>query len=211
VVNVLGENGEGGTNGFQYPNLNDRGESTLSHRNRFVYSGIWQPGYGGTWPFWARVPLTGWRISGIGTIESGDALTVQNVQTSANDYAGLDELFITGNPNLPRSQKTLTQQFNTAAYSVPPNGVRGNSGLGTVRGPGQNNVDLSLAKVFPVKERFHGEFRADAFNALNHTQWNGAQATYPYASVGNYGNIPFGSATGAREARIMQVALKLQF
>jgi hypothetical protein len=47
--------------------------------------------------------------------------------------------------------------------------------------------------------------------ALNHTQWNGAQTVYPYASVGNYGNIPFGSATGAREVRIMQVALKLQF
>jgi hypothetical protein len=211
VVNVLGENGEGGYNGFQYRNISSRGESTLSHRNRFVYSGIWQPAYGGTWSPWARLPLAGWRISGIGTIESGDALTVQNVQTSANDYAGLDELFITGNPNLPHGSKTLTQQFNTAAYSVPPNGVRGNSGLGTVRGPGQNNVDLSLAKVFPIKESFHAEFRADAFNTFNHTQWNGAQTVYPYASVGNYGNIPFGSATGAREARIMQVALKLQF
>ena len=95
VVNVLGENGEGGYNGFQYRNISSRGESTLSHRNRFVYSGIWQPAYGGTWSPWARLPLAGWRISGIGTIESGDALTVQNVQTSANDYAGLDELFIT--------------------------------------------------------------------------------------------------------------------
>jgi hypothetical protein len=210
VVNVLGANGQGGYNGFQYPNIFNRGESTLSHRHRFVYSGIWQPAYGNTWSPWARVPLTGWRISGIGTIESGDALTVQNVQTSANDYAGFDELFVSGNPNLPHGNKSLTQQFNTSAFSAPPNGIRGNSGLGTVRGPGQNNVDLSLAKVFPI-ERFHLEFRADAFNAFNHTQWTGAQTTYPFASVGNYGNIPFGSATGAREARIMQVALKLQF
>jgi hypothetical protein len=120
-------------------------------------------------------------------------------------------MFVNGNPNIGHSDKTLTQQFNTSAFTLPPNGVRGNSGLGTVRGPGQNNVDLSLAKTFPIFERFHAEFRTDAFNAFNHTQWNGVQTTYPYSSVGNYGNIPFGSATGAREARILQVALKLAF
>jgi hypothetical protein len=197
--------------GFQYPNLLNRGESTYSHRHRFVYSGIWQPVYGQSWSQWAKVPLTGWRISGIGTIESGDSLTIQNAETTANDYAGFDELFVSGSPNLGHSQKTLTQQFNTSAFTLPPNGVRGNSGLGTVRGPGQDNLDLSLGKTFPIFERFHLEFRADAFNSLNHAQWNSAQTVYPYAAVGNYGNIPFGSATGAREARIMQVALKLKF
>lgn len=211
VVNVIAANGQGGFSGFQYPNLFNRGETTFSHRNRFVYSGIWQPQYGNGWSAWARVPFAGWRISGIGTLESGDALTIQNQQTSANDFAGLDEMFVSGDPNLSHGSKTLTQQFNVSAFTAPPNGVRGNSGLGTVRGPGQNNIDLSLAKIFPIYERFHAEFRADAFNAFNHTQWNGAQTTYPFASVGNYGNIPFGSATGAREARIMQVGLKLQF
>ena len=133
------------------------------------------------------------------------------METSANDYAGLDELNVSGDPNLSHGDKTLAEQFNVAAFSAPPNGVRGNSGLGTVRGPGQDNLDLSVAKTFPIVERFHAEFRTDAFNALNHTQWNAIQTTYPYASVGNYGNIPFGSAAGAREARILQVALKLQF
>jgi hypothetical protein len=66
-------------------------------------------------------------------------------------------------------------------------------------------------KTFVLHENWHAEFRADAFNTFNHTQWNGAQTTYPYATVGNYGNVPFGQATGAREARIMQVALKLAF
>lgn len=69
----------------------------------------------------------------------------------------------------------------------------------------------SLAKTFSLHENWHAEFRADALNVFNHTQWNGVQTTYPYATVGNYGNVPFGQATGAREARIMQVALKLAF
>ncbi len=210
-INNLAANGQGGASGFQYPNLFDRGESTLSHRHRFVYSAIWEPVYGQAWSAWARIPLTGWRLSGIGTIESGDALTISNVETSANDFAGTDELFVQGNPNLGHSEKNFFNEFNTQKFSLPPNGVRGNSGLGTVRGPGQNNLDISLAKTFPIHENINAQFRADAFNFFNHTQWNGAQTTYPYASVGNYGNVPFGQATGAREARILQVGLKLAF
>jgi hypothetical protein len=89
--------------------------------------------------------------------------------------------------------------------------VRGNSGLGTVRGPGQNNLDLSLSKTFQIYDRLNAQLRADAFNFFNHTQWNSAQTTYPYAPVANYGNVPFGQAAGAREARILQVGLKLAF
>lgn len=136
---------------------------------------------------------------------------MQNVQTSANDFAGFDELFVQGNPNLGHGSKSFSREFDSQRFSVPPNGVRGNSGLGTIRGPGQNNVDLSLAKTFQIHESANAQFRADAFNFFNHTQWNGVQTTFPYASVGNYGNIPFGQATGAREARILQVGLKLAF
>ena len=211
--NTLAANGDGGYNGFQYPNIPNSGESTFSHRQRFVLSGIWAPVYGGGWSAWAKVPLTGWRLSGIATLESGDADTIVNQETTASDYAGQDELTIAPgqNPNLSHGQKTFTQQFNVNAFTLPPNGVRGNSGLGTIRAPGQNNVDLSLAKTFKIVENLRLEFRADAYNAFNHTQWNGVQTVYPYASVGNYGNIPFGEVTGAREARIGQLGLKLAF
>jgi hypothetical protein len=159
--------------------------------------------------------VTGWRISVIGTLESGDVLTVNNVLTTAADYAGIDTLNIRPgeSPNLSHGQKTFTQQFNVSAFSAPPNGVRGNSGLGTVRGPGQNNLDLSVAKTFPIYKTVHLDFRADAFNALNHTQWDAAQTTYPYgpSASGAYGNIPFGQVSGAREARIMQLGFKLAF
>ncbi len=229
-VNSLGENGStgGGYSGFIYPNLNNRGESNQSHRQRFVYSGIWNPEYGANWKPWAKLPLTGWRLSGIGTMESGDALTVQNggpgtpcpasdagtgicptgYGSSAQDGAGFDELNVSGNPNgIGHFKKTPFVQFDTSKFSVPAMNVRGNSGLGTVRGPGQNNVDLSLAKTFPIYERFHMEFRADAFNAFNHSQWTGVNTTYPDGSS----QFPFGMVNGAREARIGQVAAKLVF
>jgi hypothetical protein len=229
-INSLGENGAtgGGVSGFIYRNIDNRGESNQSHRHRFVYSGVWNPEYGQTWPHWVRLALTDWRLSGIGTLESGDALTVMNggpgtpcpatdagtsicptgYGSSAQDGAGFDELYMSGNPNnVGHFNKTPYRQFDTSKFSVPPMNVRGNSGLGTVRGPGQNNLDLSLAKNFPIYENFHLEFRGDAFNVLNHTQWTGLNTTYPSGSS----QFPFGMVNGAREPRIGQVAAKLVF
>jgi hypothetical protein len=226
--NVTGGTVLGGAgSGFQYPNLYSRGESTQSHRHRFLFSGIWTPSYGNTWPLWAKLPGAGWRLSGTMTLESGDALTIVNggpgtpcpgsdagtsicptgFGSSPQDGAGFSELNVSGNPNISHGDKSFYHQFNTSVFSVPAMNVRGNSGLGTVRGPGQNRFDLSLAKTFPIRESLHLEFRADAFNAFNHTNWNSVVTTYPSGSA----QFPFGSVNGANEARIVQVAGKLVF
>jgi hypothetical protein len=226
--NVVGGTVLGGAgSGFQYPNLDDRGEATQSHRHRFVFSGIWSPQYGKAWPVWARMPLSGWRLTGTMTLESGDALTAVNAGpgtacpaadagtpicptgygSSAQDGAGFDELNVSGNPNISHGDKSFYHQFNTSVFSVPAMNVRGNSGLGTIRGPGQNRADLSLAKTFPIRESLHLEFRADAFNAFNHSNWNSIITTYPSGSA----QFPFGMVNGANEARIVQVAGKLVF
>jgi len=132
-------------------------------------------------------------------------LTVSNADTSADDYAGPDQLNVKGNPNLSHGKKTFLNQFNTAAFSSPAEGTRGNSGLGTIHGPGQNNVDLSLSKTFKIWESISANVRADAYNAFNHTQWTGAETTNMYSGQ------QFGQATGAREARITQLSMKLSF
>lgn len=227
-VNTLANNGSAGSGGggFQYPNLYDRGEANFSHRHRFVFSGIWTPRYGESWNHAVRTVATGWRISGIFTLESGDADTVTNggpgatcpasasatqcptgYGSSAFDHAGFDELNVSGNPSIGHFDKTSMRQFDTSKFSIPPMNVRGNSGLGTVRGPGQINLDLSLAKSFPIYESLRLELRGDAFNALNHTQWTGINTTFPSSDA----EFPFGMVNGAREARIGQVAAKLVF
>ncbi len=228
-TSALSANGSAGAgaSGFQYPILYSRGESNQSHRNRFVFSGIWSPEYGKSWPLWARLPLEGWRLSGTMTLESGDALTVSNggpgtacpssdagtptcptgFGSSAQDGAGFDELNVSGNPNIGHSSKTFMRQFDISKFSVPAMNVRGNSGLGTVRGPGQNRADLSLAKTFSLYENLHLEFRVDSFNAFNHSNWNSVVTGYPSGSA----QFPFGMVNGANEARISQVAAKLVF
>jgi hypothetical protein len=44
----------------------------------------------------------------------------------------------------------------------------GNLGWGEVRAPGLVNVDFSLTKDIPIRERIHLQIRAESFNAFNH-------------------------------------------
>ena len=57
------------------------------------------------------------------------------------------------------------------AYGQPADGLFGNSGIGTERGPSYFNLDLSVGKKFNITERQYIDFRAEFFNALNHVSW----------------------------------------
>jgi hypothetical protein len=48
----------------------------------------------------------------------------------------------------------------------------GNTGRNIFRGPFQVRFDMSLAKEFPVRERFRLRFEADAFNIFNHPDFD---------------------------------------
>jgi hypothetical protein len=149
-------------------------------------------------------------------MESGDRLTVANGWgSSAEDFAGFEQLNVSWNPNISHGKKTFGQQFNPGVFSAPAEHVRGNSGLGNVQGPGQNNVDLSLSKTFKIWKSFNANLRADAYNAFNHSQWTSAQTTSTQSNGTNIGldpsNIYFGEVTGSREARITQLSMKLSF
>jgi hypothetical protein len=89
----------------------------------------------------------------------------------------------------------------------------GNSGNGIIKGPGQFNFDLSIAKMSRITERQMLQFRAEFFNAFNHAQFSnpnfGQGAIYglPNFSAGNFGQITSTSVN----PRIIQLALKYIF
>jgi hypothetical protein len=61
--------------------------------------------------------------------------------------------------------------INPAAFSIPQAGTFGNSGRNSLTGPGLAQLDLTLSKRFAVTERVNVEFRAEAYNILNHTNF----------------------------------------
>jgi hypothetical protein len=194
-----------GGSGFDYNRRFGRGEASYSHPHRFVSALTYETPWGKTWPGLARVIASGWRVSAITTFESGNALTVANVITSARDLEANRPLLV-GDPNLERGERSFLRYFNTAAFADPGQDRKGNAGNGIVRGPGQNNWDLAFGKTFRPVERLSIEFRAEMYNAFNHTQWLNVNTNFTTA-----GGNTFGRVTAAREARFTQLTLRVLF
>jgi hypothetical protein len=168
-----------------------------------------------------KLALGGWRLNDISTFRSGGSITPGITLTNG----GLTNrpFVVPGvSTNGPKTWKTgSTQQwFNEAAYvnpTAPIGGVTGNplnatlyygyygnAQNGTIRGPGQEIWNLSLFKEFRFwRESNVVEFRAEAFNLLNHTN-----PQNPNASVANANEDKI---TSAYDPRIMELALRFKF
>jgi hypothetical protein len=180
-----------------------RGEALFSHPHRLLAAATWDIPFGDSLTGLARGILHGWRLSGVYTFESGDALTITNAQSSARDFEP-DFPNVSGDPN--DGPKTTEEFFDTSAFSDPGQDVKGNARPGIVRGPGINNLDLSVGKVFKAGRGIDVLFRADLYNALNHAQWRFLDTEFSTATGSTFGRV-----TEAREGRIVQLSLKLQF
>jgi outer membrane receptor protein involved in Fe transport len=131
----------------------------------------------------------GWRVSSVFQWHSGIPFTpvIQGSVAQGID-PGLDPALGTGTTLFPQlvgnpsvSNPTLNHWFNPAAYADPAPGTFGNSGRNTLIGPGFANLDISIAKEFRL--HFEGvrlQIRADAYDALNHINFNNPDANVGY-------------------------------
>jgi hypothetical protein len=84
------------------------------------------------------------------------------------------------------ANQTINNWFNPAAFAVPANGTWGNLGRNAARGPGMFEIDTSLQKRFRLTERLALNFRAGAYNLLNHPVYSN-----PSGSLGSFsGGVP---------------------
>jgi hypothetical protein len=98
---------------------------------------------------------------------------------------------------------SLTQWFNTAAFTFPAYGFFGNCGRDIIKGPGEDTWNMSLYKSFPIQEWGKLEFRAEAFNVWNHPSFSNVDTTL--------GDPSFGQINTALSPRIMEFGLRLSF
>jgi hypothetical protein len=161
-----------------------------------------------------RSTLGGWEFSGIVTEESGAPVNLGvNGTTSASVLGNTSTRpNLTGSISYPKTKDgTNVTWFSPSSFSAPacvtgPD-CYGNLGFDAIRGPGHNNFDLSLLKNFAFTERFRMEFRAEAFNAFNHTQFEGNSNLGGLSN--NLGASNFGQITNAYDGRQFQLGLKL--
>jgi hypothetical protein len=153
----------------------------------------------------------GWQVNAIATMLSGFPFTPQvgsnrsgDGDTRNPDRPNLNPAFtgpvITGNAN---------QWFNPNAFLLPAAGTYGNLGRGTFTGPGLANLDFSLFKSIQLRERTNLQFRAEAFNILNHTNFGTPNATvFSSGAISPTAGLITTTATTSRQ---IQLGLKLMF
>jgi len=159
--------------------------------------------------------LDNWQLAGFGAFVSGMPSGVGYTTTDgANITGGGDgaRIDVTGKAALGYGDRSFYQWFNTSVFARPAKGDHGNAPKDVIRGPGINNWDLSLFKNFPLRsEARHFQFRWEAYNAFNHTQYAGVNSTARFDPQGNQVNAQFGQVTSTRSPRVMQGSLRFTF
>jgi len=195
----------------------DLGPSQFDRRNNFFANFVYDiPLFRNTDSRLLKSTLGGWEISGIITEESGAPLDLGVSGTTAASIIGNTGMRpnLTGSISYPKTAaQWFTGNFSAPACQTGPD-CYGNLGFDAIRGPGRNNFDLSLLKNFAFTERFRMEFRAEAFNVWNHTQFkgdknNGGIGTNFNPDPNNPGS--FGVVSQAFDPREFQLGLKLIF
>ena len=149
-----------------------------------------------------------WRLSGIFQAQSGFPFTISVFGDTANAGTLLGENPIranyTGQPVFPSGTHTASQWFNPAAFATPAAFTFGNVGRNSIYGPGRQTLDLALQREFSVTEKIKFQIRAEAFNALNHTN---------LGTPNRFVNTPqFGTITeAATPPREIQFGARLSF
>jgi hypothetical protein len=196
------------------------GNSDFDVRNNFQAALTW------TIPSIKATPLANHIVNGWGidsrvmartafpiTLEGNyttDPATGSGYYTNVNVVSGVP-LYLYG------SQYPGGRILNRAAFTLPTGSEQGNAARNFLRGFGASQWNLAVRRAFPVGEKVSFQFRAEAFNVLNHPTFGFVQ---PYLSDANFGyatqmlNQSLGTVASQYQQggpRSMQFALKLLF
>jgi hypothetical protein len=163
----------------------------------------------------ARLIFNDWQLSGITTFQSGAPGGIGATSSVGVDITGTPSqgfrADLTGNPVLPKSERTFERNFDISVVRMPAVGTIGNSAKTVLRQPGINNWDASLFKNIPIRESVRLELRWGAYNLFNHTQFTGFNTTAQYNASGAQINSSLGNYTGAAAGRRLELAARLHF
>jgi hypothetical protein len=186
-----------------------RALSAFDARHRFVFSPYWELPIPERKGFVGKV-VNGWAVSSVITFQTGFPIRL----TSGNDteLGNSFDFEPVGEPNIvapirfinPRNNPSH-QFFDPNSFADAPLGQFGNAPRTICCGPSISQSDIAIEKKTHVTERFNTAFRAEFFNAWNHTQF-----LTPDGAFTNLGST-FGTVLKARDPRLIQFGLKVLF
>jgi hypothetical protein len=193
----------------------DKGPASFDQRHRVTLSLVYDVPVGrgrrigSSMSRAADLLVGGWSFTGLATFGTGVPIFLvgpnrtgsPNVSHRPNRICDGRDASLAGNL---RNNGFL--DFNTLCFVIPATGFFGNTGRSVLNGPGGNNWDLGLGKMFPlpITEQTKLDFRGEFFNAFNHTQFS-----LPNADSSAGPN--FGRVSGAHTPRLIQLGVKVIF
>jgi len=146
--------------------------------------------------------LRDWQASGNALAYSGQPFTLK--------ISGTQDL---GQPTRPNqicngtlANRTLSQWFNPACYTIPVAGTFGTAGRNILEGPGSVILNMAVGRVFALPEKLGSlELRLEGFNALNHPNFG-----YPSATIGSSTTAGVISSTTGN-SRLVQISGRYSF
>lgn len=155
-----------------------------------------------------------WNISGFTTFATGLPQPINFSTSDGADIAGGGDgvrANVVASVSPPNGA-TFFQWFNTAAFARPPQGSAGNASVYPIYFPGQNNWDLTFMKKFPLwSDKGSLQFRAEMYNAFNHTQYDAVDNNAVFDPTGKQINGEFGQVIATRPPRVIQFSLRVEF
>jgi len=174
--------------------------STNDRPYRLVFSASYELPVGkgkalaGQAPSWLNRIIGGWSISEIYTVQAGAALGWGNVIYYGGDL-NYNPRSIDGSFDTSRFNRISSQQLASNIRLFP-------NRFSNLRAERIVNLDGGLLKNIAIYERFRAQFRVEAFNALNHTQFSPPSMSPTAAD--------FGKVTAqANWPRVVQGSLRL--
>jgi len=161
---------------------------------------------------WLDGVIGGWTLTGINQMLSGQTINLryQPSPVTANLATFLGGVAlrpnITGPVLAPAGQRSIDNFFNKADITIPTvDQPFGTSGRNTARSASFYQFDMGLQKNFrlPINEQSKAEFRMEAFNLLNKTNFG--------AATSDRSSAAFGTIRTTFPARQLQFALKVSF
>lgn len=213
-INIFNPAGDRGVSGYDQT-LNDTltiiADLPFGHGRRF----------GQNAPEWQQAVLGGWQLSAINLVASGLPINLTYTPNSQYVVSSTSAAYsvrpnLVGSPSAvyaPHSKwvktsSALTGTLNSSQVTVPtPSQYFGNAGRNDLRGPAFGQLDLAAHKTFPLgSEARNLEFRIEAFNALNATNFQ-----QPDSAITDGANFGTYTAANAYPSRQVQLALRLSF
>lgn len=177
---------------------------TYDVRHKWVGTVTYELPWGGDLQGVAHGFLSGWQANVVAFWQTGMAYTVTNAANRTNS-GGNDRPNLVGDPNLPRSERTIQRYFNTAAFELQPQFTAGNSPVGLLHGPSQRRLDFSIFKSLEMGADNQLQVRIEVYNVMNVANFEPPDASFGGTAFGSI------SSTGNSIPRQMQFGIKYLF